>query len=187
MKLRQIFGCLFLCLAAPSIIFADQPAKNSPWGIEADLLVPFVPTAHIITIRGTRTLFGDADSQKGDLVLGVYIRPNVKHEIVEEIDEYLLTAGYRHFFWNGAHLEGQVDAGYAWGTKNKIDGKDHNNFAMLVEGHAGYKFLFTPEAESSIYFNPQVGVIHGLITDIGPRGGRSDTFLSAKINLGYAF
>lgn len=172
---------------APSLSDEGPAPALRTWGVEADLLVPFIPEAEIITIRGTRTLWGQGQPLHGDLVLGVFLRPNVEHDIVEEIDEYLFTIGYRQYLWRGLHLEGQVDLGYAWGTRNRIDGRDHNNFAMLVEGHAGYRFDFAPSAATSLYLNPQVGVIHGAITDIGPRGGKSDTFLSAKINLGVQF
>jgi len=177
-----------IIVLASSINAISQENSDLPkWGVEADLLVPFVPTAHIITIRGTKTITGDVSGAHGDLILGIYLRPNVKHDIVEEIDEYLFTIGYRHYLWKGLHLEGQTDWGYAWGTKNKIDGKDYNNFAMLVEGHAGYRFTFSPTKSNSLYLNPQIGIIHGLITDIGPRGGDPDTFFSAKINIGFSF
>ena len=178
---------LTLGLAASDHALAQTSAVLPRWGVEADLLVPFVPTAHIITLRASRTIVGYGTAKPGDLVVGVYLRPNVKHDVVEEIDEYLLTVGYRQYLWKGLHLEGQTDWGFAWGTKNKIDGLDYNNFAMLVEGHAGYRFLFSPTKTKGLYLNPQVGIIHGLITDIGPRGGNSDTFLSAKINLGFTF
>ena len=188
MKSLSIFILILtIGLAASDHALAQDNAAPPKWGVEADLLVPFVPTAHIITIRSSRTIIGYGTDKPGDLIVGVYLRPNVKHDVVEEIDEYLFTVGYRQYLWKGLHLEGQTDWGYAWGTQNKIDGKDYNNFAMLVEGHAGYRFRFSPTKTKGFYLNPQVGIIHGLITDIGPRGGNSDTFLSAKINLGYTF
>lgn len=169
-------------------IFAQDDAKQeSTWGIEADLLVPFVPEANIITIRLAKTIFGSNDSDlKGDFLVGVYIRPHISHDIVYTIDEYLFTIGYRQYIWDGLHLEGQIDIGQAWGT-NRIDNKYYDNFALLGEGHLGYRIKFSPKETMSLYLNPQVGIIHGLSTDIGPRGGKSDTFVSAKINLGLTF
>lgn len=188
MKSLSIFiFILTIGLASSDYALAQDNAAPPKWGVEADLLVPFVPTAHIITIRASRTIVGHGTSKPGDLLLGVYLRPNVKHDVVEEIDEYLITFGYRQYLWKGFHIEAQTDWGYAWGTRNKIDGKDYNNFALLVEGHTGYRFHLSASKSKGLYLNPQVGIIHGLITDIGPRGGNSDTFLSAKINIGFKF
>ncbi len=194
-KISQWLICIVSCVVA-SVAVAQEPASVSlnnsqppsfNWGIEADVLVPWIPTVHIFTVLATRTLWGDPEGLRGDLVLGVYLRPNVAHDIVDEIDEYLGTIAYRQYVWAGLHLEAQLDLGYAWGTRNKVDGLDHNNFAMLGELHAGYRFDFGLSEHWGLYLNPQVGVIHGLITDIGPRAGKSDTFFSARINVGAMF
>ena len=188
--MKQFFLATALVVLEITAIAQSNTGASNPerkWGIEADLLVPFVPTAEIITIRGSRTITGNPQDIHGDLMFGIYLRPNVEHDVVEEIDEYLLTLGYRQYLWKGLHLEAQSDMGYAWGWNNKVDGQDYEGFAWLIEGHAGYKFLFSPKKAKSLYLLPQVGIIHGLVTDIGPRGGKSDTFFSAKINLGFAF
>ncbi len=182
---KLTFTFIALCLAT-QLASAQQLPPNK-WGVEADLLVPFVPEANIITARVTHTIVGRPGAAHGDLLLGVYLRPNVTHDIVDKIDEYLLTAGYRQYLIKGFHIEGQVDTGWARGTRNKIDGKDYENFTVLVEGHAGYKFNFRSNRSYNFYLLPQVGVIQGAVTDIGPRGGKSDTFLSAKVHIGVAF
>lgn len=158
------------------------------WGFETELIAPFLPEVGIITFKATRTITQNAtNSMHGDLLLGAYIRPNVKHDIVEKINEYLLTVGYRQYFFKGLHLEAQIDAGYAWGTKNKIDGKDYNNLALLGEVNAGYTFNLPSQKSSNFYLLPQFGVLQGLSTDIGPRGGKADTFIQGKLMVGIRF
>ena len=106
MKSMRIFILILtMGLAASDHALAQDNAAPPKWGVEADLLVPFVPTAHIITIRASRTIVGYGTDKPGDLIVGVYLRPNVKHDVVEEIDEYLFTVGYRQYLWKGLHLE----------------------------------------------------------------------------------
>jgi hypothetical protein len=185
---------LALPVSAPSTAAAAEtaPARPAvqiehPWSLEVELVQPFVPTVHIFTVRASRAVWGSDDGLRGDLVLGAFLRPNVEHDVVEEIDEYLGTVGYRQFLWRGLHLEVQLDAGYVWGTNNLVDGKDYANFTLLGEVHAGYRFVFGPGDDWGLVVNPQFGVIHGLVTDIGPRDGKPDTFFSGKLNVGVAF
>ncbi len=123
----------------------------------------------------------------GNLLLGIYARPNVSHDIVETIEEYLLTFGYRQYFYKRLHAEAQIDAGYAWGTKNKIDGRDYNNFALLSEVNMSYTINVSKKKSNNFYVLPQVGFLSGLSTDIGPRGGKSDNFFQGKLTVGIQF
>lgn len=167
---------------------SSEHASTTGWGIEAELIAPFVPEVGIITIKATKTITGSLQNNiHGDLLLGVYLRPNVKHDIVEKINEYLLTVGYRQYFFKGFHVEAQLDAGYAWGTRNKIDGKDYNNFALLGEVNAGHILHLPSSKKSNLYILPQFGVLQGLSTDIGPRGGKADTFVQGKLSIGIRF
>ena len=169
--------------------FAQNETKEPyKWGIETELIAPFLPEVGIITVKATRTIYQNASgTMHGDLLLGIYARPNVAHDIVETIDEYLLTVGYRQYFYKGLHAEAQLDGGYAWGKNNKIDGKDYNNFALLGEINLGYTFTISSNQKPRFYILPQAGVLSGLSTDIGPRGGKSDTFFQGKLIVGYRF
>ena len=117
----------------------NMPKK---WGIETELIQPFLPTVGIIRLVATRTVYAPVNAFKGDLLIGGYIRPNVKHDVVEKINEYMLIVGYRQYFWKGLHAEARSNMGFAWGTKNLIDGKDYNNPTWFWEANAGYKFDF---------------------------------------------
>ena len=112
-------------------------------------------------------------------MLGVYVRPHVDHDIVEKIDEYLLSLGYRQYLWRGLHLEAAVLAGWSWGTRNKINGMDYSSPSVLAEGLAGYRIDLR-----WFYLAAQVGTLAGIVTDIGPRGGKSDVFVEGKLLVG---
>ena len=81
----------------------SQTSTESPkkWGIETELIQPFLPNVGIIRLTATRTISSAKSKMKGDLLLGMYIRPNVKHDVVEKINEYMLVLGYRQYFWKG--------------------------------------------------------------------------------------
>ncbi len=166
----------------------DNPKK---WGIETELVQPVLPTVGIIRLTATRTVTSAKNKMKGDLLLGMYIRPNVKHDVVEKINEYMLVVGYRQYFWKGLHLEGKANVGYAWGTKNLIDGKDYETSTIFWESNVGYKFNVTNKAKTSIYLLPQFGVLGNAkgnnTVNIGPRGGKPDTFLQGSLILGLSF
>ncbi len=161
------------------------------WGIEAELVQPFLPTVNILRIQATRTLTKPESKMKGDLLFGMYIRPNVKHDVVEKINEYMVILGYRQYFWKGLHLEGKANVGYAWGTKNLIDGKDYETSTIFWESNLGYKFNLTNKAKSSLYLLPQFGVIGNAkgenTVNIGPRGGKPDTFIQGSLIVGVNF
>lgn len=166
---------------------AQSSSENSKkWGIETELIQPLLPNVGIIRIQATRTITS-SDSKRGDLLIGAYIRPNVKHDIVEKINEYLFILGYRQYLWKGLHIEAKSNAGYAWGTKNLIDGKDYNNFSWFWEANAGYKFDFAKKQNANLYLIAQFGVLSSVTADIGPRGGKSDTFPQGNLVLGVNF
>ena len=172
--------------------FAQSSPRNSKkWGIETELIQPFLPQVGIIRITATRTITSATSKMKGDLLLGMYIRPNVKHDVVEKINEYMLAVGYRQYFWKGLHLEAKANMGYAWGTKNLIDGKDYETSTIFWEANLGYKFNVTNKATNSIYVMPQFGVIGNAkgenTVNIGPRGGKPDVFIQGSLVVGVNF
>lgn len=174
-------------VAARATQTADAP-HPARWGVEVDLVQPWIPEVHILSLRVTRTVRARG-SQRSELMVGVYARPRVSHDIVETIDEYLLAVGLRHTLWRGLHLEAAVLAGWAWGENNRIDGMDHANPAVLLEGQLGYRFTVRRATADRVglYLAPQAGVLTGVFTDIGPRGGKSDTFLEGKLLAGVTF
>lgn len=182
---------LFITMLFAAILNQAKAQNNSSyapknWGIETELIQPFLPNVGIIRLQGTYT-FTALGKLRGDLLFGAYIRPNVKHDIVEKINEYLLITGYRQFFWKGLHAEAKSNIGYAWGTKNLIDGKDYNKFSWFWEANAGYKFDFAKKQTSNLYAVAQFGILSGITADIGPRGGKSDTFIQGNLVVGINF
>lgn len=182
-----------LVLAAALLLFTgkifSQISSETPkkWGIETELIQPFLPNVGIIRIVATHTLTSPDSKMKGDILLGAYIRPNIKHDVVEKINEYLLITGYRQYFWKGLHAEARSNLGYAWGTKNLIDGKDYNKLSWFWEANAGYKFDFAKKQNSNLYAITQFGILSKITADIGPRGGKSDTFLQGNLVFGINF
>jgi hypothetical protein len=167
------------------------------WGVEIEAVQPFLPTVNIFRIRGTRTLWGTANGPRGDVMLSAYIRPGIKHDVLNYINEYQASAGYRQYFWKGLHVEASLDVGAAWGT-NKFDGKRYTTATLFLNTNVGYRFgFFEPggffedaKKPSSVgfYAMPQFGVLAGLgVADIGPRGGKPDVFLQGNLVLGLSF
>jgi hypothetical protein len=179
---------LFYCNKASAQSNSESPKK---WGFETELIQPFLPEVGIIRLTATRTITTENSKMRGDLLFGMYIRPNVKHDVVEKINEYMLIVGYRQYFWKGLHLEGKANVGYAWGTKNLIDGKDYETSTIFWESNLGYKFNLTNKTKSSLYLIPQFGVIGNAkgenTVNIGPRGGKPDTFIQGSLIVGINF
>jgi hypothetical protein len=163
-----------------------ESINTHKWGFETELIQPFIPEIGIIRFQATRTLYSSA-TKYGDLLLGGYIRPNVKHDVVEKINEYMAMVGYRQFLWKGLHLEAKSNMGYAWGTKNLIDGKDYNTPTWFWESNIGYKFNFANREKQNFYFIVNAGGIGNIVGNIGPRGGKPDNFLQAGLLLGINF
>lgn len=189
---RKISVIILTVLLMNSKSFAQTSSNNSKkWGIETELVQPFLPNVGIIRISATRTITAPSSKMKGDLLLGMYLRPNVKHDVVEKINEYMLVVGYRNYFWKGLHLEAKANVGYAWGTKNLVDGKDYETSTIFWETNLGYKFNVTNKENSSFYLIPQFGFIGNAkgenTTNIGPRGGKADTFVQGSLIIGVNF
>ncbi len=174
-------------------MFAQNSLVNTDkkWGVETELVQPFLPTVNIIRIQVSRSLTDSSKKMKGDLLFGAYIRPNVKHDVVEKINEYMVILGYRQYFWKGLHLEAKANMGYAWGTRNLIDGKDYETATLFWESNLGYKFRLTNKLQSSLYLIPQFGVLGNARgknnVNIGPRGGKPDTFIQGNLLIGINF
>lgn len=160
---------------------------NKKWGVEAEVFQPFYPTVHILRLQASYSVFEGANNTKGDLLLGMYIRPDVKHDVVEKINEYMLIVGYRHYFWKGLHAEVKSNMGYAWGTYNLIDHRNYETPVWFWEANAGYRFTVLRKAATSFYITPQFGGLGKIIADIGPRGGKPDNFLHGNILIGIQF
>jgi hypothetical protein len=180
-----------LLLNSKSFSQSTSGSNSKKWGIETELVQPFLPNVGIIRFTATRTITASQSKMKGDLLFGMYLRPNVKHDVVEKINEYMLIVGYRQYFWKGLHLEGRANIGYAWGTKNLFDGKDYETSTVFWESNVGYKFNVTNKSKTSLYLIPQLGVIgnaKGVNTvNIGPRGGKADTFIQGGLVIGFNF
>lgn len=175
---------VFLTMVFASFAQSGEPAVHK-WSFEADVVQPFIPTVGIFNIQATRNVF-TGNSQKGDLLLGVYLRPNVKHDIVEEIDEYMLYIAYRHFLWKGLHLEAGMNTGYYWGWNNLVNGRDYEGVGMYWETNIGYKLELGKSKR--FFINPQAGFIGTMgLSDIGPRQGKSDNFVQGNLLLGLNF
>lgn len=166
----------------------EKNANNAPdrkWGLEVELLQPFIPTIEIYQIQVTRTLFS-TNTRSGALVLGAYVRPNVAHDVVEEIDEHMFYVGYRHFFWKGLHAEAGMNTGYYWGRKNLVDGRDYEGPGMYYETNIGYRLRLGKSRR--LYVIPQFGFIGTTgLADIGPRQGKPDNFLQGNLLAGINF
>ncbi len=81
----SIICCFFQFANAQTI---TESTNSHKWGIETELVQPFIPTIHIIRFQATRTLYS-SETKHGDLFIGAWIRPNVKHDVVEKINEYM--------------------------------------------------------------------------------------------------
>lgn len=189
-KSIQIFTVLLLLCSSQAFSQKDSESPKK-WGLETELIQPFLPEVGIIRLTATYTTTSEKNKMKGNLLFGMYIRPNVKHDVVEKINEYMLVLGYRQYFWKGLHLEAKVNVGYAWGTKNLIDGKDYETSTIFWESNLGYKFKLTNKTNSSLYLIPQFGVIGNAkgenTVNIGPRGGKPDTFIQGSLIVGVNF
>jgi hypothetical protein len=197
---RHAPPALVLALVS-SLAWADEPPQQvqSPrlhrWGIEVEAIQPFLPTINIVRVRGSFSLWGTATGLRGDLLFGVYVRPNIEHDIVERISEYQVSVGYRQYVWRGLHAEVGLDAGYAFG-RNIFDGREYRTPTLFLNTNIGYRFGFlepggffeNPSSPVGFFVIPQFGVLTGLgVADIGPRGGKPDVFLQGNLLLGVSF
>jgi hypothetical protein len=182
-----------LCIAMLLVPAAHaQRADTSDarrWGLEADLVQPFIPEVNIITIKATRTITGVPSAAHGDLMLGVFVRPNITHDVVTRISEHMGSIGYRQYIRGGLHAEAQYLAGYVWGTRNLVDRKDYEGFVHFAEANVGYRIPLGRAAGRRLYATPQIGFLQGLNDElvIGPRNGKADAFVTGKLLVGFSF
>jgi len=185
-------------------------AKDTKWTIETELIQPFLPTIGIGRIQVNRTLWGNWKEKHGELVLGTFMRPGIKHDVVEQITEYAGSVGYRHYFNSNWHIEAKYYLGYVW-TRNNLQNrrdyepvfylsdipavqlaayqeirKDYKGTVQIAEALVGYRFLLSDSDERSVFLMPQFGVLHGLHSSdiIGPRNGKEETFIVGNLILG---
>ncbi len=195
--MRWTLGVSAVCTLVSSASMANPSSSEGSHrlGVEIDLVQPFIPTVHIIRPKLTWTMWGASGAHRGDLIVGAFIRPHIEHDIVETIDEYMGSLGYRHYFWRGLHLETIVSAGAAWGT-NRFDGKDYTTFALFMDVNAGYRigffepggFLYDGDETVGLYAIAQGGIIFSLgVADIGPRDGKPDYFPQGAFIVGVSF
>lgn len=188
-KTIKILTVILVTLFSIQINAQSDSNGSKKWGFEIDLVQPFIPEVEIITAKITRTIFGDPNGKHGDVMLGAFIRPNVKHDVVDVIDEYMISVGYRHYLTKKLNFEAQYYAGNVEGKKNKVDGKDYSGFVHFLEVNAGYKLNIFKLKGSTIYINPQFGYLKGLNKEliIGPRNGKPDAFIQGKLQIGISF
>lgn len=172
---------------------ALAPSFNR-WGLEFETIQPFIPTINIIRVRASYALWGHAGGLRGDLLLGVELRPNIVHDVVERISEYQLGPGYRQYFWKGLHAEVSFDVGVAWGT-NRFDGQFYRTATVFLNTNLGYRFaffepggFFEGKLPVGLFIMPQAGLYTSLgVANIGPRGGKPDLFPQVNLLLGASF
>lgn len=195
-----MFAISFIILLPTHHVSARQEDPHATltvrdWAFEIDLIQPLVPTIHVIRPKFTWTVWRSGEHLRGDLLLGGFIRPHIKHDIVETIDEYMLTLGYRQYLWKELHVEAGALVGYAWGT-NKFDGKFYETPTLFLEINAGYRFAFFQPGgffdngtdSHRFYVATQIGFIFsGGISSIGPRDGKPDYFAQGALLVGRSF
>jgi hypothetical protein len=186
MKISNLLFALPILLFYGKTSAQNDTGEPRKWGIETELVQPFLPTVNIIRIQATYTLTSP-EKRRGDLLLGAYIRPNVEHDVVEKINEYMAVVGYRQYLWKGLNLEAKSNMGYAWGTRNLFDGKDYNTPTWFWETNIGYKFDFLKREKTNFYAIAQFGGIGNIVADIGPRGGKPDNFIQGNLLVGIHF
>lgn len=203
------FSILLAFISATNMI----SAKEVKWTIETELVQPFLPTIGIGRIQLNRTLWGDWKNEHGELVLGTFMRPGIKHDVVEQITEYAGSIGYRHYFNSNWNIEAKYYLGYVWARNNLQNRrdyepvfyfadnlplqlaalqeirKDYKGTVQFAEALIGYRFLLSESEDRSIFMLPQFGVLHGLHNSdiIGPRNGKEETFIVGNLIVGMSF
>lgn len=133
-------------------IFAQNEPKESKFGIETDILWPFI-------VQATRTHFVFKIWQKGHLRGDVYAGINIdfpRNRATEgRFADYSIASGYRQYFWKGLHLEFSQTTGLGVLESHVTTGKNYNSFDWLITGYVGYKFEFL---RKKLYVIPQFGV-----------------------------
>ena len=133
-------------------VFAQSESKESKFGLETDILWPFI-------VQTTRTHFTIKLWQKGNLRGDIYAGVNIDFPRDRETEgrfaDYSLATGYRQYFWKGLHLEFSQTTGLGVLQNHVTTGKTYKSFDWLVSGYIGYKFEF---AKKKLYLLPQFGI-----------------------------
>jgi hypothetical protein len=194
-RITLLLALLSVPAAGPASAQEERSAPIHRFSLELNLVQPFIPTVHILRPKLAVTLWGEGGGLRGDLVLGAYLRPHVEHDVVDHIDEYMGTLGYRQYLWRGLHLESLISAGAAWGT-NRFDGKYYNTPSVFIDVNAGYRFAFfepggffeSAGAPVGLFLTAQAGILFSAgVANIGPRNGKPDWFPQAELLAGVSF
>jgi hypothetical protein len=167
-----------------------------PWGVEFNVVWPFVPEVEIYTAKVTRTLWA-GDYASGDLTVGVLVRPGVEDENAETFREFGLNLGYRQYVWRRAHFELALYPSWAMEEGNKVDGNDYQGFALTTEAYYGYRFDLggwrhhksgeTDDRRLVWYLMPQIGAGYTLYSDLGPPSEDEKPFFTLNLQVGAQF
>ena len=172
MSRSALVSCLFFTAVAsaePVTVTSAAPSPH-PWGLETELVQPFLPTINIVRLTGTRTLWGSPGGLRGDVMVGGRYRLQTDDAVAQQVTELLLSVGYRQYFWRGLHAEAFVAGGWLAGT-NRIDGKRYSGAGFALSATAGYRFGFF---EPGGFFAPEI-----LWSD--PPTPTSDAFAAAAV------
>lgn len=183
-----------LAMIATSVLTFNLKAQTSqnqnsekPWGVEFNVVWPFVPGVEIYTAKATRTIWTKEKSH-GDITIGFLLRPGTaEDENAEEFSEFGLNFGYRHYFWKGLHAELALYPSFAREVNNKIDGQDYEGFAMTTEFYTGYRFDVLKRTTYSLYLMPQAGIGYNVISNLGPETEANAPFPTLNLQIGINF
>lgn len=164
-----------------------QPTATKKWGIEFNVVWPFVPGVEIYTLKGTYTTW-QKKHFKGDAIVGLLYRPGTKNdENAEQFSEIGTGIGYRQFFWKGLHVETILFSSFAQEERNKIDGKNYSGYALTTEFYVGYKFDFLKQKKVSMYLMPQAGIGYNAVSLLGPASEENRPFPAINLQVGINF
>lgn len=171
---------LFSFLLLSSTLYAE-------WGVEFNVVWPFVPGVRIYTAKVTNTLWESGDAS-GELTAGVLVRPGTRdNEAADIFREFGLNLGYRQYFLDKAHVELALYPSYAIEIGNTVDGKDYSGFALTTELYAGYRFDLRRGTSFDWYLMPQGGVGYTLLSDLGPSEEEERPFPTLNLQVGGRF
>ena len=93
-----------------------------------------------------------------------------------------INSGAMRVFYNVEGVENTVQFFFAdsWYT-------DYESFSWFWEANAGYKLDFAKKQNTNLYVIAQFGILSKITADIGPRGGKSDTFPQGNLVVGINF
>ena len=170
---KTVLLFVIACLFATSV-FAQSNEKESKFGLETDLLWPFI-------VQATRTHFTIKLWKKGNLRGDVYAGVNIDFPRDRETEgrfaDYSLATGYRQYFWKGLHAEFSQTTGMGVLENHVTTGKTYNSFDWLISGYVGYKFEF---AKNKLYILPQFGVA-GVVYKSNPWPIYEDNTLTEQV------